>query len=105
MTIADKCPNCGAHRGRASVIVCYNPWHDPEAVRYTKEPSNVMCQPGTSASATNKAIADKAARELAQLIKDDLRIDIDVSPILLRLWLVERWDAVAKLAHQIHGST
>jgi hypothetical protein len=26
------------------------------------------------------------------------------SPILFRLWLVERWERVAKLAHTIHGA-
>ena len=60
-----------------------------------------MCTPGTG-KATTKQIADAAADELARLMKDDLGVTIP--PILLRLWLVERWDRVAKLAHKIHGS-
>lgn len=49
-----------------------------------------------------KRTAEYAAEELAKLMKDDLGVTIP--PILLRLWLVERWDRVAKLAHKIHGS-
>lgn len=57
-----------------------------------------MCQP----EPTSKQIADDAARELTQLMKDDLGVTIP--PVLFRLWLVERWGKVAKLAHKIHGA-
>lgn len=57
-----------------------------------------MCMP----EPTSKQIAECAADELAQMLHHDLHINI--TPILLRLWLVERWDEVAKLAHKIHGS-
>lgn len=73
---------------------------NPASVHYTKEPSNVMC-PGQRTVADPKQVAEQASRELAQLMNNDL--GVSVTPILLRLWLVERWDQVAKLAHKIHN--
>lgn len=67
------------------------------ATSFFKEPSS-MCP----SEPTPKHIAEQAARELATMLKNDL--GVEVTPILLRLWLVERWGDVAKLAHKIHGS-
>jgi hypothetical protein len=75
------------------------PPYEPGGAIYTKEPSNVCFK---SDEPTNKQVAERAAMHLAQMLKDDL--GVSVTPILLRLWLVERWGKVAKLAHKIHGS-
>lgn len=48
-----------------------------------------------------KSVAEDAAIHLSRMLKDDLGVTI--SPILLRLWLNERWADVAKHAHKIHG--
>lgn len=63
-----------------------------------KQETKPMCD----TKPTPKAEAERAAGELSNLMSRDL--GINVTPILLRLWLVERWDEVSKLAHKIHGS-
>jgi hypothetical protein len=76
------------------------PPSDASSVYYTKEP-NAVCMNGTYTD-DKKAAATGAAATLSQIMKDDLGISIN--PIILRLWLIERWDKVAELAHKIHDA-
>lgn len=64
--------------------------------------SGLETKPMCPTAPTSKQVADQAARELVQMMQDDL--GIKVPAVLFRLWLVERWDQVTKLAHKIHGS-
>jgi hypothetical protein len=77
------------------------PPSDAGSVYYTKEP-NAVCLNGTSTSLNRKAEAECAAIELSQLMGGELSVIIN--PIILRLWLIERWDKVAELAHKIHDA-
>lgn len=72
----------------------------PESSPFQTE-TKPMCDPEKIDRANKKAAAAGAAADLAKMLKEDL--GVEVTPILLRLWLNERWEKVADLAHKIHG--